>query len=65
MRVLNFLWVPLGFPGVPKILSKSKDTLFVFLSLKLGTCIYENGQCLGVAGYPENVVRVLIFLGVP
>ena len=23
--------------------------------IKLGTCLYGKGQCLGVLGYPENV----------
>ena len=33
----------------------------IFLSLKLSTWLYENGQCFGVPGYPENVAPNLIF----
>ena len=35
----------------------------IFLILKLGNCLYENGQCLGVPGYPVNVAPVLNFFG--
>ena len=50
-----------GAVRVPKIPNLRVPCL-IFLSLKLGTCLYDNGQCLGVPGYPENVVRVLNFL---
>ena len=43
----------------PPLEVKSKDTLFGYLSLKLGTCLYKNGQCLRVPGYPDNEMSQL------
>ena len=56
----------LGNPeNVDRVLSffsaKSKDRLFDFSKLNVRYLFVKNGQCLRVAGYPENVKAHFFF----
>ena len=63
----NFVGGPLGSVRVHrKSSSQINRKTFFYLSLKLGSCLYENRQCFGVPGYPLKISwGAEFFLGEP